>query len=146
MTSSEAIARVLKEQISGYKKLYALLQKERECLIDFKADCIEKLSKEKDTVILGLNLLEDERIRLVRKSFGRDIKLREISAITGDLSLLELRSSLLSLAQAIGEMNEFNRVLMDRSLNHVRNTVNFFGGHGLCSGLKDKGSLVSAEI
>jgi len=146
MIAVEAIKKVLNEQINGCKLLLGILQRERNCLIDLNAGCVEELSKEKDTVLLRLKLLEDERVRLVRQFFEKDLTLREISSATGDVSLLDIRSALLSLAQSVEELNQFNRLLIDRSLSYVRSTANFFGYHGINRSNPASGGLLSTEI
>lgn len=146
MKPVEAITNILTGQISSCNVLLGILQRERSCLVDLNADCVEELSKEKDTVLLRLRLLEEERIRLVRKFFEREMTLKEISAVTGDASLLEIRSTLLSLARSVEELNQFNRLLIDRSLSYMRSTVNFFSYHEINQGGGSKGTLLSAEI
>ncbi|RJQ13382.1 MAG: flagellar protein FlgN [Nitrospiraceae bacterium] len=131
MTSDRAILNILKEQINTYKTLLDLLNRERVCLIDIDAEKVEEISKEKDTVVMRLRLLEEERMRLMRK-FAEDngektgINLEEMGKLTGDDMFPVLRSQLLSLLQSIEEMNKFNNVLVDRSLRHIRTTANFF--------------------
>src|SRR5512135_2041284 len=118
MTDTWAITRILNEQVNGYKLLVELLQKERTCLLDLNAHGVEELSREKDTLVMKLRLLEEERIRLVRKHFSGDVSLRKLWEETGDDSLMDMRSKLLSLVQSIEELNEFNRLLIGRSLTH----------------------------
>jgi len=146
MKPVEAIVNILTEQISSCKVLLGILQRERGCLVDLNADCVEELSKEKDTIMLRMRLLEEERVRLVRKFFEREMTLKEISAITGDTSLLDIRSTLISLAQSVEELNQFNRLLIDRSLSYIRSTVNFFGYHEINRDGGSRGTLLSAEM
>ncbi|GBD95548.1 MAG TPA: flagellar protein FlgN [Nitrospirae bacterium] len=130
MTSERAIIRILKEQINTYKMLHDLLKKERLCLVDINAEKIAEISKEKDTVIMRLRLLEEERIRLITK-FGGDneingeINLNDLEKFTGNNMFKVLRSQLLSLLQNIEEMNKFNSILIDRSINYLRTTSGF---------------------
>ncbi|MDA8083973.1 MAG: flagellar protein FlgN [Nitrospiraceae bacterium] len=146
MTPVEAIRNVLNEQISSCKVLLGILQRERACLVELNAVGVEEISKEKDTVILRMRLLEEERIRLVKKCFQRELTLKEISTVTGDATLLDIRSTLLSLAQSVEELNQFNKVLIDRSLSYVRSGAGFFGYHGFGQDSSVKGHLISAEI
>ena len=67
MTSDTAIINILKEQIKTYKVLHNLLNKERKCLIDMASEKVEEISKEKDTVLMRLRLLEEERQRLIKQ-------------------------------------------------------------------------------
>ncbi|NOZ68726.1 MAG: flagellar protein FlgN [Deferribacteres bacterium] len=130
MTSELAVENILKEQINTYKTLHDLLGRERECLLNIDAERLEEISKEKDTIVMRLRLLEEERRRLIIKIAGdrgvsAEINLRELAGITGNDVFSELRSTLLSLLQSIEEMNRFNSILIDRSINYIRTNINF---------------------
>ena len=131
MKTDEAILNILKEQIRTYKILHDLLKKERAHLIKINAEKVEEISKEKDTVVMKLRLLEEERLRLMKryaeeKHVSSDINLRELGELSGNTHFPELRSQLISLLQGIEEMNKFNSILIERSINHIRSTANFF--------------------
>lgn len=150
MTSDTAIISILKEQVKTYRVLHDLLSKERTCLIEIDAEKVEAISKEKDTVIMRLRLLEEERQRLIRQftednGFSRDINLDELGRITGNSAFSDLRSSMLSLLQGIEEMNRFNSILIERSLNHIKTTTNFFSLFRKEHNQQSKGVLLSKE-
>ncbi|MCG6552306.1 MAG: flagellar export chaperone FlgN, partial [Candidatus Magnetominusculus sp. LBB02] len=67
MKTANDIKKVLTLQVEGYKALLELLRKERESLIDFNEQGVETLAKEKYTQTLKLRLLEEERLRLMKK-------------------------------------------------------------------------------
>lgn len=147
MSVAEGIKNLLLEQVRGYRELMELLQQERSCLLELDALRVEELSKAKDTLILKLRLLEAERMRLCEECFGGETSLEGISQATGDAEFLEIRSRLLSLSQGIGELNDFNRLLIDKSLHYVRSTSLFFSLFGIggeSSG--HRGRLVSGEV
>jgi len=145
MKSAEAIKYILGEQVKSYKMLIALLQRERTSLIDLRAADVEELSKEKDTLVLQLRLLEEERVRLMG-DFSDGTTLKNLAELTGDIGISDLRSTLISLVQSVEELNEFNRVLIERSMTYIRNTANFFGVFGLSSGGSSRtGSIFSVE-
>lgn len=130
MTSERAIENILKEQINTYKVFHDLLKKERTCLVNIEAEKLEEISKEKDTVIMRLRLLEEERQRLIKKfteenNFIGEINLKEIGTLTGNSIFTELRSQLLSLLQSIEEMNKFNSSLIDRSIQYIKTNTSF---------------------
>ncbi|MBF0319554.1 MAG: flagellar protein FlgN [Nitrospirae bacterium] len=145
MKTANDIKKVLTLQIEGYKALFELLRKERESLIDFDEHGMERLSKEKDTQTLKLRLLEEERLRLMKKfvveinnvssehghKASMDMNLNTLAEITGDMDFNQIRTMLKSLLQSIEELNEFNKVLIDRSLKYVRNNINFLNIHGV---------------
>lgn len=150
----EKIKGILEQQIGGYKELLQLLQKEKQCLMGLEAEAIEELSKQKDTVVLKLRLLEQERIRLLDKApaeyavgggTGGLLGLREIAARTGDVAFQTLRVQLICLLQSIAELNEFNRILIDRSLAVVNGSLESLGVTGPAGG-RSKGMVVSRNI
>ncbi|NTU41612.1 MAG: flagellar protein FlgN [Nitrospirales bacterium] len=145
MRSEEAITRILNAQVSGYKALLELLQKERLCLIDFNAASVEELAKEKDTMILKLRLLEEERLRLMRDFGNGTMTLQALGELTGNPQFFDLRSKLKSLLQAIEELNNFNRVLIERSLSYCRSNSGFFNFFGIGEKMPMKGTLLSME-
>jgi flagellar biosynthesis/type III secretory pathway chaperone len=150
MKSDQAIISILREQINSYKILLELLKDERKSLVDIDADRIEHISKEKDTVVMRLRLLEEERQRLLTEfandnELDCDISLHELGKLTKNTQLPELRSQLISLLQSIEEMNRFNSVLIDRSLQQVRTSSGFFNSFCNDSALPNTGVLLSKE-
>ncbi|RJQ45416.1 MAG: flagellar protein FlgN [Nitrospiraceae bacterium] len=131
MTSDRAIINILEEQVNTYKRLLDLLEEERQCLVSINAEKIEEISKVKDTVVMRLRLLEEERIRLMKK-FAEDngilngINLDDLGRHTGNGAFSELRSRMLSILQNIDEMNKVNSILIDRSLRYIKTTASFF--------------------
>ena len=150
MSIEQSIKNILSEQVSGYRMLMEVLRREREYLVHFNAAGVEALSKEKDTVVLQLRLLEEERIRLVR-AFAADLKLDEdlslqrLVEITGDEAFQKLRLQLISLLQGIVELNEFNRVLIERSSGVVKNALQFLSSLGINLNTKNTGTRISRE-
>jgi len=151
--STEAIKSILKEQLDGYKAFLSILQREKECLINIDMAAMEDISKEKDTAVMRLRLLEEERVRLTRKFANdngilRDITLIELGELTEDNTLFALRSQLLSLLQSIEEMNKFNSILISRSINYLRANTNFLSSFTATAGLgaQTTGALLSKEI
>jgi flagellar biosynthesis/type III secretory pathway chaperone len=145
MTHEDAIAKILDDQISGYRTLLELLQKERYLLIDFDVKGIEELYKEKDVLILKLRLLEEERIRRMKDFGSSELTLKTLAEQTGNSKFLDMRSKLKSLVQAIEELNGFNRILIDRSLSYIKNSSGFFGTFGIGDRSPQKGMLLSRE-
>ncbi len=150
MSTAEHIKAILTEQVDGYRTLLDTLRRERECLLHFNAPEVEDLSKEKDTVVLKLKLLEEERVRLVR-SFAAEQAVEEKAAfealgrVTGDDSFQRLRLQLISLLQSITELNGFNRVLIERSVTVVKNALNFLGSIGATVQSNKSGALLSRK-
>lgn len=127
---------VLKAQIKTHEELVSILQKEREALILFNPDEIERLAKEKDMVLMKIRLFEEERSNLINKiaqqnGIGYDINLSKIVELTGDYEFKELGLKLISLVQSVIELNEFNRILIERSSKHIDTFLVFLENNGI---------------
>ena len=144
---------ILRELETSCKVLVALLQKERACLVDFDARAVEELTKEKDTLLLRMRLLDEERRRLVsalsvewQGSIEGELTLRVLAEKTGDAELSEIRLKLVSLAQSINDLSHFNKYLIDRSLINIRSVRGFFDAYGEWSpAASENGTLLSRE-
>jgi flagellar biosynthesis/type III secretory pathway chaperone len=150
MTSDKTLLSILEEQIRSYKIFHDLLIKERECLVKIDPETVEEISKEKDTVIMRLRLLEEERQRLVRifadeNNIDAEVTLKDLGRITGNDRYKTIRSQLLSLLQSIAEINKFNSILIDRSLNYLKMTSNFIGSFTNQDITKTSGVMLSKE-
>lgn len=150
MKTLDKIKNILMGQIAAYCVLLELLNKEKECLLNLNAAGVESFSKEKDTVVLRIKLLEEERVRLVKEfsaenMLSGEVSLQKIAEFTKDEVFHKLRLQLLSLVQNIAELNQFNRVLIERSLNFVRNSVNFLTLFGVGAQKNSSGATFSVE-
>jgi flagellar biosynthesis/type III secretory pathway chaperone len=149
--STDRIKNILTEQIISYRTLLDLLQRERGSLVQLNAEEIEKISKEKDTIVLRLRLLEDERKRLVdtlsAETRNSDpLTLQKLCEITGDQDFQSIRLQLRSLLQSIEELNAFNMILIGRSLSFINNSMHFLGSFGVDMQQKTTGAIYSKEI
>lgn len=149
MKTLDALKSILIEQINGYRALMNILQRERAYLLNFNPQGIEDLSKEKDNMVLKLRLLEEERIRLVdiffrEKDIDGDRGINRLYEITGDEDFKVIRLQYISLIQAISELNEFNRILIERSLNFLKGATSIFEPY-YTSSLGQMG-LISKEV
>jgi flagellar biosynthesis/type III secretory pathway chaperone len=150
MRYDSAILSILQEQVNAYKMLLELLKNERVCLVDINAEKIEEISKEKDTVVMRLRLLEEERVRLMRKfaddnCITNNMNLEELAKFTGDKSFSIFRSEMISLLKDIEEMNKFNSILIGRSIRHIKTTTNFFNSFTTHHIPQTTGVLLSKE-
>lgn len=163
MNAVDAMKAVLREQLRCCRSLLSVLQKERARLVDFDVAGIEELAKEKDTLLLQIRLLDEERARLAARVGGEaarttdhcgapnesprpegaDMTLKRLAELTGDPALSELRLALKSLLESIEDLNGFNRVLIERSLDTLRAGAGFLGALGAsAAGAKAAGALV----
>jgi flagellar biosynthesis/type III secretory pathway chaperone len=156
----ESIKKILEEQIEGCRQLLALLQKEKMCLLDLQMEGVEAITKEKDILVLKLRLLEEERIRLLdsfilknsrgllaKERESQKISLLELAEISGESVFQEMRSKLISLSQSIKELNDFNKMMIDRTLSFLKKNNNFLNTFypGAVS-FDGKGKLLSREM
>jgi len=150
MKTEKALINILKEQVHSYEQFLELLKRERKSLINIRPREIEEIAKEKDTMLMRLKLLEEERQRLVSKfkneyKIDKEINLQDISKITGNHIFRSLRSELLSILRTIEEMNRFNNLLIERSINFLRSTTNFFDAFMHKKSYSSTGVLISRE-
>jgi flagellar biosynthesis/type III secretory pathway chaperone len=160
MNLLEAIKKILGEQIQGCREMMDLLQREKVCLLDLQMEGVEAITKEKDSLVLKLRLLEEERLRLFDRLMIENplgildkarpegaITLQRLAEITGETIFREIRSKLISLSQSIKELNELNRLMIDRTLHFLRQNTNFWDTfHPGIPSLREKGGLLSREI
>ncbi|MCX8031324.1 MAG: flagellar protein FlgN [Thermodesulfovibrionales bacterium] len=131
MKTSDSIKSIMRELIESYSVLQVLLQKERLCLVNLNVSEIEGLLKEKDTVVMRLKLLEAERKRLLRRYYlenGIDGEVDQsiLFKLDDDEVFESLRLQLISLIQSISELNEFNKILIERTNLFLKNSINVF--------------------
>jgi flagellar biosynthesis/type III secretory pathway chaperone len=146
MNSIESLIGILEEEVRGYSELLSLLRKEKEAILSFRPGEIEEMAKEKDALVLKLRLLDDERKRLLREQVaeeGLEPDLMTLYQRTGDGRLPELRSRLKSLLIGIQELNELNRILIDRATLHVRTSASFLQSFGITGG---QGQSLSCQV
>lgn len=150
MSAVEGIKNILMKQINAFNMLLDVLQKERECLIELDVSELDNLLKEKDTIVLWLRLLEEEKNRLINKfatdnSIDIDINLDKLCELTGDHALQVYRLQTISIFQSIAELNEFNRILMERSISSFKSAADFLCSSGFCINHAVAGSVISKE-
>jgi len=160
MNPLEAIKKVLGEQIEGCRQLLELLQREKICLSAMQMEGVEAITKEKDILVLKLKLLEEERKRLLDRlihgnSLGQVFKekdpqklsLLKLAELTGETIFREMRSKLISLSQSIKELNDLNKIMIDRTLGFLKKNNQFLGMFypGAIAAI-EKGSLLSREM
>ncbi len=128
MKEVETIKALLTAELEGCKALVELLRKEKEYLLNLDVQGIEQVSKEKDSLLLQLRLYDEERERVMArmKKEGKGFNtIKDLCEFTADEELKGLRSKLRSLLQSLKELNEVNRLLIDRSIEHLHQGIEF---------------------
>ncbi len=159
MPQLETIKKVLFEQVQGCRLLLELLQREKICLLGLQMDGIEALSKQKDILVLKLRLLEEERERLLDSyllenfpelfkegTCSPKISLQKLAELTGESIFHEIRSKLISLSQSTKELNDFNKMMIDRTLGFLKKNNQFLGMLYPGNFRGEKGRLLSLEM
>ncbi len=146
MKKKDELIRILNEEVRCYRSLLELLGREKDAIISFKPAVLEEIAKNKDTIILQIRLLDDERKRLVRelsRHYSTGTSLSDIYAATGDEEFLRIRSELVSILQCIEEINEINRIFIDRATLHIKTSAAYLQS---VSSFSDLNSTVSREV
>ncbi len=146
MKPKDELIRILNEELRCYRRLLEILGREKDAIVSFKPALLEEIAKNKDTLTLQLRLLEDERRRLVKelsRQYSTGTSLSELYDATGDREFLRIRSELVSLLQSIEELNEINRIFIDRATLHLKTSTAFLQSVSSFSGVK---STVSREV
>ena len=159
MVLIESIKKVLFEQVQGCRLLMELLQREKVFLLDLQMEGIEALTKQKDILVLKLRLLEEERERIVDRfllenfpnlsaegSSSQKMSLQKLADLTGESFFQDMRLKLISLSQGIKELNDLNKVMIDRTLGFLRKNNQFLGLVYPGTSRGEKGRLLSMEM
>lgn len=151
MTGVEDLKSILFGLIKNYQSLLRLLQRERESLIEFDAQQVALIAREKDTIVLKLQLLEDERVRIMNRCKAEregdeSFTLKRLCDSTNDEKLKEFRLQLISLLQSIAEFNNFNRILTERSSDFSSNALGLLNSLGVKAGARAATLQVCREI
>ena len=128
-----------------YILLYELLKREKAYLLNLDVDSIIEITKEKDTLLLKLRLLEDERKRLISKFLKDEIAINNILEYKKNIFMSDTLLKLSSLIQDIKKLSAVNRILISQSLDYINNTSHFFNKTGINFNLKDS-STFTMEI
>jgi flagellar biosynthesis/type III secretory pathway chaperone len=74
-----------------------------------------------------------------------ELTLRKLGELTGDGEFADIRTKLRSLTQGIEELNDFNKLIIERSLNYIKRSSVFLQAFGVGSGVQSKGIYLAKE-
>lgn len=151
MKTSDLLRVNLTDRLREYESLRDLLLRERECLISIDPSSVETLIKEMDTVVLRIRLLEEDKTRLLlaytrEQNTASGMTFALFCSQTGDKSLQSEHSRLVTLLQNITDLNDFNRVLTERSLGFTRGALGLIRSLGAGNNGGKKLRSVSREV
>jgi flagellar biosynthesis/type III secretory pathway chaperone len=123
--------------ITGEKQLYGslltVLQDEKAAVTGAGLEALNRSVKEKETVLLKIRILEEQRTNMlsqVAERLGLQAENLTLARLAREIpepyagQVRACRSSLLSLTQSIQELNNSNRHLFRRSLELVKGSIN----------------------
>lgn len=115
-----------------YRSLLRVLQEEKKALVDSALKGLHETGREKESLILKIRILEEERVKLLNKiaaSLGcpsSQLTLKELAQRVKEpfaTRLTTCASTLLALLQSIQELNHTNKALLLHSLELVRGSM-----------------------
>jgi flagellar biosynthesis/type III secretory pathway chaperone len=131
----EELLKILEEEKTLLEALYKIVSEERDAIVALKGDELEKIMRDKETVIMKLSLWEQERLKLLKKHNLSDKSLSEIiSQIenTQDAQRLkQIYSAMKTLLGATSEIQKVNEQLIDRSIIHINTAIKFLESFGI---------------
>lgn len=131
----EQLSAILGSEESLYRELLALLQRERDLMVDLDADGLGEVARQKETLAAEGRLIEQGRMEVA----GRLASALGISSAPATLSeicerlgtdgagLREAHTRLVSVVGAARELVEANRVMGGDRLAFVQNTLGLLG-------------------
>ncbi len=136
----DSLIDLLKREIAVYKELQATIVHEKATLLKPSLERILESNSKKETVILKAKMLEEGRLKLLKKIAKLlDLEEKEINMTTlcsyadpvQEKELKECQSILNGLLAKNREMNKNNKELLDYSLHFLQGSVDFI--HSLFS-------------
>lgn len=136
------------------EKLVMLLKEEQESIIEVDIDGLERLESRKRD-LLGVMERGNAEYRLLLKDAAREFNLEKVESLSPLIqktplpvkeTLSCLQTSLLETGRSLNALLDFNRGLLENSLQHVRQNLTFF--HSLINSRKtygDAGNMVAAD-
>lgn len=148
---------VLKEEVAILSSLLEVMQEERALLVSFKPNQLLEINKRKELLVLQHTYLEQNRKDLSRQlaaalnitTSTEEPRLAELAdAIGGEIgcALLDQKSKLVALIDAIQELNSLNSKLIEFSIRSVKGSVAFLKRHFFYSETYSANGVLNNEI
>ncbi len=130
----EELLRILEKEFELCAQLVVLLQKEREVIVGLDPAALELLLREKEIIITGIRLCDESRERALSSLgfSGRTISdIAQLAEIDYRDRLSSIASKFKAIVSSIAELNRFNSVLIEKSLQYVKTSYNFLDSFGI---------------
>jgi flagellar biosynthesis/type III secretory pathway chaperone len=130
----DTLVTTLEDEIRLYRQLYRSLESEHKLLVMLSMDELKKNNEERETLLATAGSLNYTRAAVVSDMASyfewdtKDISLTDLISHADDRhrgQLEECRSVLRSLVQAVLEINGKNMALIDSSVQHTNNSIEF---------------------
>lgn len=125
---------VLEKEFELCTQLVALLQKEKDVIVSLDPIALEQLLREKETVVAGIRLCDESRERILSALGLSGRTITDVAAVSEGGSrehLTLLASKFKAIVSSIAELNRFNSVLIEKSLQYVKTSYNFLDSFGI---------------
>ena len=129
----EKLLGLLEHATELYQSLFAVVQLEKDAVVELNLQQLNQACKAKDNLLLKLRILEEQREQLMDKLASdlghspQEISLTQLSQWVEEpyAGMLRVRSTeLLSLIQRLQEANKQNKVLLSHSLELIQGSYN----------------------
>ena len=126
------LLKVMEKKTALYKNFISLLHEEWNCIAEYSIETLESVIQKKDGLVNQLQVLESERIRIMKKvAHGLKIShggltmknLLKIQESPINPKLAQSRKNLLSHIQTVNNLNYSVRDLMDQSSSSFRKSL-----------------------
>ncbi|MFH1539782.1 MAG: flagellar protein FlgN [bacterium] len=148
----EKLLDVLSRQRAEYGQFVDLLKKKEQLIIDGKAKELEKLVKEENKKVDGIEKLEEERLSVANEFAGEDGKTPSLMELL-ERAPKEMREpiekeamSLMETLNQIAALNRSNAELIQTSMEYIKYNINLLATSGAKEGIYEiDGKMRSAE-
>lgn len=125
---------VLEKEFELCTQLVTLLQKEKDVIVSLDPAALELLLREKETVVAGIHLCDESRERILASLGFADRTISDIAEVADGGyrdHLRALASKFKAIVSSISELNRFNSILIEKSLQYVKTSYNFLDSFGI---------------
>lgn len=130
----EELVKILKEEKNLLSELYRIVSEERDAIVGLNSSELERILREKETVIMKLSLWEKEREKLLSEHALQDKPLSvilETPVLKDSAELRKLYESMKSLLESTSEIQKINEQLIDRSIVYIGTALKFLENFGI---------------
>lgn len=131
------LAKILREEKQLLYELYSTVSKERDAIISLNSNELEKITRDKELLLIKISLWDEEREKLLRhyglegKTITEIINMNNKGGEVDTAEIEELYRTLKALISAISEIQKINEQLIDHSMISIGAAIKFFESFGI---------------